>query len=165
MIATFWQWRLGLGCCLLTNNHLHNHPHHHQYHHHHHHCHHHCHHHHHRHSIMIMRIIDLVLVLLAGQWQIIIIIISLALDTLFFLPIWLIFEVRIKPSRDYTFTAGPDLTCSSSRGLNSDDFPFFWILYCSSGSWVTAFWRLVNICWVWLPAPVSLKCQQILTNL
>ena len=46
-----------------------------------------------------------------------------------FLPI---FEVRIKPSCDNTFTAGPDLMCPSSWALNSDDFPFFWILYCSS---------------------------------
>ena len=35
------------------------------------------------------------------------------------------FEVRIKPSCDYTFTAGPDLICSSYWALNSDDFPFF----------------------------------------
>ena len=58
-----------------------------------------------------------------------------------------IFEVRIKPSCDYTFTAGPNLMCSSSWPLNSDDFPFFWILYCSSRTQVTAVLRLINICW------------------
>ena len=49
---------------------------------------------------------------------------------------------------------------SSSSASNSDDFPFFGILYCSSRTQVTAVWKLVNICWnfshtgwVWLPAP------------
>ena len=36
-----------------------------------------------------------------------------------------IFEVRIKPLCDHTFTAGPDLLCPSSWALNSDDFSFF----------------------------------------
>ena len=68
-----------------------------------------------------------------------------------FWPHWAIFEVRIKPSCDYTFKAGPDLTCSSFRGLNSDNFPFFWILYCSSRTRVTAVGSLVNICWNFTP--------------
>ena len=68
-----------------------------------------------------------------------------------------IFEVQIKPSCDHIFTAGPDLMCPSSWALNSDDFPFFWILYCSSRTRVTAVWSSVNICW--------LKFQQILTEL
>ena len=33
-----------------------------------------------------------------------------------------IFEVRIKPPCDHTFTAGPDFMCPSSLALNSDDF-------------------------------------------
>ena len=86
-----------------------------------------------------------------------------------FWPHWAIFEVRIKPSCDYTFTAGPDLTCPSFRGLNSDNFPFFWILYCSPRTRVTVVWRSVNIYshtgWVWLPAPVWQKFQQMLTKL
>ena len=68
-----------------------------------------------------------------------------------------VFEVRIKSSWDYTFTAGPDLMWSSSSASNSDDFPFFWTLYCSSRTRVTAVWSSINICW--------LKFQQILTKL
>ena len=64
-----------------------------------------------------------------------------------FWPHEAIFEVRIKPTCDYTFTAGPDLMCPSSTASNSDDFPFFWILYCSSSTQVTAVLRLINICW------------------
>ena len=67
------------------------------------------------------------------------------------------FEVRIKPSCDYAFTAGPDLMCPSSWALNSDDFPFFWILYCSFRTRVTAVRSLVNICWNF--------SQQMLTEL
>ena len=74
-----------------------------------------------------------------------------------FWPHEAIFEVRIKPSCDYTFTAGPDLMCPSSWALNSDDFPFFWILYCSSGTRVTAVRSSVNIRWNLI--------QQILTEL
>ena len=37
----------------------------------------------------------------------------------------MIFEVRIKPSCDHTFSAGPNLMCPSSWALNSDNFPFF----------------------------------------
>ena len=59
----------------------------------------------------------------------------------------IIFEVTIKPLCDYTFRAGPDLMWSSSWASNSDDFPFFWILYCSSRTQVTAVWKSVNICW------------------
>ena len=66
-------------------------------------------------------------------------------------------EVRIKPSCDHTLTAGPNLMCPSSWALNSDNFPFFWILYCSSRTRVTAVGSSVNICW--------LKFQQILTDL
>ena len=69
----------------------------------------------------------------------------------------IIFEVRIKPSCDYTFRAGPNLMWSSSRASNYDDFLFFWIFYCSSRTPVTAVWSSVNICW--------LKFQQILTKL
>ena len=58
-----------------------------------------------------------------------------------------IFEVRIKPSCDYTFTAGPNLMCPSSWASNSDNFLFFWILYCSSRTQVIAVWRSVNIWW------------------
>ena len=83
-----------------------------------------------------------------------------------------IFEVRIKPSWDYTFTAGPDLMWSSSSASNSDDFPFFWILYCSSRTRVTAVWRLFNICWNFAHTgagsqtePLWLKFQQISTDL
>ena len=36
-----------------------------------------------------------------------------------------IFGWRLEPSCDHTLGAGLDLTCSSFRGLNSDDFPFF----------------------------------------
>ena len=50
-------------------------------------------------------------------------------------------------SCDHTFTPGLDLMCPSSWALNSDDFPFFWILYCSSRKRFTAVWSLVNICW------------------
>ena len=66
-------------------------------------------------------------------------------------------EVRIKPSCDHTLTAGPNLMCPSSWALNSDNFPFFWTLYCSSRTRVTAVGSSVNICW--------LKFQQILTEL
>ena len=66
---------------------------------------------------------------------------------LHFLHPKIIFEVRIKPLCDYTFRAGPDLMWSSSWASNSDDFPFFWILYCSSRTQVTAVWKSVNICW------------------
>ena len=59
-----------------------------------------------------------------------------------------IFEVRIKPSCDHTLTAGPNLMCPSSWALNSDNFPFFWTLYCSSRTRVTAVWSSVNICWL-----------------
>ena len=72
-------------------------------------------------------------------------------------PFLAIFEVRIKHSCDHTLEAGPNLMCPSSWALNSDNFPFFWILYCSSRTRVTAVWSLVNICW--------LKFQQILTDL
>ena len=65
----------------------------------------------------------------------------------FLCDFWWFFEVRIKPSCDHTFTAGPDLMCPSSWALNSDDFPCFWILYCSSRTWVTVVWRSINICW------------------
>ena len=68
-----------------------------------------------------------------------------------------IFEVRIKPPCDHTFTAGPNLMCPSSWALNSDNFPFFWILYCSSRTRVTAVGSSVNICWNF--------SQQILTEL
>ena len=61
---------------------------------------------------------------------------------------------------------------SSSSASNSDDFPFFWNLYCSSRTRVTVVWRSINICWnyshtswVRLPAPVWLKFQQMLTKL
>ena len=54
-----------------------------------------------------------------------------------FWPHEAIFEVRIKPSCDYTFTAGPDLMCPSSSASNSDDFPFFWILSRPFGSRVS----------------------------
>ena len=63
-----------------------------------------------------------------------------------FWPHEAIFEVRIKPSCDYTFTAGPDLMCPSSSASNSDDFPFFWILYCSSRTQVISVGSSVNIC-------------------
>ena len=39
-----------------------------------------------------------------------------------------IFGWRLEPSCDHTLGAGLDLTCSSFRGLNSDDFPFFYFL-------------------------------------
>ena len=78
----------------------------------------------------------------------------------------------LKPSCDHNFTSRPDLVWSSSSASNSDDFPFLWILYCSSRTRVTAVWRSVDICWnfshrgsVWLPAPVWAKFQQILNNL
>ena len=35
------------------------------------------------------------------------------------------FDVILTPSCDQTFMVGLDLTCSSFRGLNFDDFPFF----------------------------------------
>ena len=39
-------------------------------------------------------------------------------------------------SGDHTFRDGLDLTCPSFRGLNSDDFPFFNFLDCTSRTWV-----------------------------
>ena len=83
-----------------------------------------------------------------------------------------IFEVRIKHSCDHTLTAGPNLMCPSSWALNSDNFPFFWTLYCSSRTRVTAVWRLVNICWNFAHTgagsqtePLWLKFRQISTDL
>ena len=38
--------------------------------------------------------------------------------------------------------------CPSSWALNSDNFPFFWTLYCSSRTRVTAVGSSVNICWL-----------------
>ena len=36
-----------------------------------------------------------------------------------------LFEVRIRPSFDYSFTDGLEMMCPSSWPLNFDDFPFF----------------------------------------
>ena len=61
-----------------------------------------------------------------------------------------IFGWQIEPSCDQTFRIGLDLSCSSSRGLNFDDFPFFYFLERTSGSQVMPNLRLVKnweICW------------------
>ena len=44
------------------------------------------------------------------------------------------FTVTLTLSCYQTWWDGLDLTCSSSRGLNFDDFPFFYFLDCTSGS-------------------------------
>ena len=48
-----------------------------------------------------------------------------------------IFGLRLEPSCYRTFGAGLDLTCPSFRGLNSDHFPFFDFLDCTSRTWVS----------------------------
>ena len=57
-----------------------------------------------------------------------------------------IFEVRIEHSCDSTFTARLNWTWPSSSPWNSDDFPFFWFLHCTSRIRARPFWKLVNIC-------------------
>ena len=57
-----------------------------------------------------------------------------------------IFEVRIEHSCDLTFTARLNWTWPSSSPWNSDDFPFFWFLHCTSRIRARPFWKLVNIC-------------------
>ena len=61
-----------------------------------------------------------------------------------FQPNWAIFGWRIELICDHIFSTGLDLTCSSSWGLNFDDFPFFWILYCTSRSRVMSNFRLIK---------------------
>ena len=60
------------------------------------------------------------------------------------------FTVTLTLSCYQTWWDGLDLTCSSSRGLNFDDFPFFYFLERTSGSQVMPNLRLVKnweICW------------------
>ena len=55
------------------------------------------------------------------------------------------FEVRTKPPCGYTFTAGLELSWPTFPALNSDDFSFFWFLYCSSWARVRRFKTSINI--------------------
>ena len=54
------------------------------------------------------------------------------------------FTVTLTLSCYQTWWDGLDLTCSSSRGLNFDDFPFFYFLERTSGSQVMPNLRLVK---------------------
>ena len=54
------------------------------------------------------------------------------------------FTVTLTLSCYQTWWDGLDLTCSSSRGLNFDDFPFFYFLDCTSRSRVMSNLRLVK---------------------
>ena len=54
------------------------------------------------------------------------------------------FTVTLTLSCYQTWWDGLDLTCSSSRGLNFDDFPFFYFLERTSGSRVMPNLRLVK---------------------
>ena len=54
-----------------------------------------------------------------------------------------LFGVRIKPSCDYTVTAGLKLMCPSSWASNSDHFPFFWILCRPKNERVRAFLKIM----------------------
>ena len=64
--------------------------------------------------------------------------------------------VFLTTSCEQTFRVGLDLTCSSSRGLNFEDFPFFYFLNWTSGSRVSPILRL--------PPLIMLKCHQFTTN-
>ena len=54
-----------------------------------------------------------------------------------------LFGVRIKPSCDYTVTAGLKLMCPSSWASNYDHFPFFWILCRPKNERARAFWKIM----------------------
>ena len=55
------------------------------------------------------------------------------------------FKVRTEPPCGHTFTAGLELSWPTFPALNSENFPFFWFLFCSYRTRVIAFWTLVII--------------------
>ena len=58
--------------------------------------------------------------------------------------ILLLFYLILTPLCDHTFKVGLDLTCSSSQGLNSDDFPFFYFLNRTSRSRISSIQRFIG---------------------